>query len=212
MHSFLNYRWFAIASQEDRKPVAEFKSNDLVQTACFSCLPLLNFIHRAFVIQIYFWGLQYINLGNYCSLVDYFTDETIGIDFVSDFKFFASFWHDDSGFFVDGPCCHLERRLLHRSFFLKTWTKFNSAHRYPKKNQRNLNLKGLKLAQENLVRFSSPTDCGQNLRGKYQQFGLNLFFKTLRSHNSVYKYEIREILMLSGQNCLGKQKILFLLQ
>ncbi len=76
---FLNYRWFAIASQEDHKPFAEVKSNDLVQPACFSFLPLLNFIHCAFVIQIYYWGLQYINLGNYCSLVDYFTDATIGI-------------------------------------------------------------------------------------------------------------------------------------
>ncbi len=53
--------------------------------------------------------------------------------------------------------------------------------------------KGLKLARENIVRISSSTVCGPNLRGKYQQFGLNQLFKTLRSHNSVYKYEIREI-------------------
>ena len=68
------------------------------------------------------------------------------------------------------------------------------------KNQRNLNFKGLKWAQENIVRFSSPTASGPNLRGKYQHFGLNQFFKTLRSYNSVYKYEIREILILRGQN------------
>jgi hypothetical protein len=38
--------------QEDHKPVSESNSNDLVQPACFSCLPLLNIILCAFVIQI----------------------------------------------------------------------------------------------------------------------------------------------------------------
>ena len=77
----LKYVEWLMMCQEEHKPVSESNSNDLVQPACFSCLPLLNFIHRAFVVQIYYRGLQYKNLGNYCSLVDYFTDATIGIFF-----------------------------------------------------------------------------------------------------------------------------------
>ncbi len=50
------------------------------------------------------------------------------------------------------------------------------------KNLRNVNFKGLKLTVKNIVRFLSPTASGAN-------FGLNIFFKTSRSHNSVYKYE-----------------------
>jgi hypothetical protein len=71
-----------------------------------------------------------------------------------------------------------------------------------KKNLRNVNLKGLQLTLKNIVRFSSLTASGTNLRGKYQHFGLNLFFKTSRSHNSVYKYENKfgKILILRGQN------------
>jgi hypothetical protein len=53
------------------------------------------------------------------------------------------------------------------------------------KTPRKVNFKGLKVTWENLVQFSSAS--GTNLWGKYQHFGLNLFLKTLRSHNSVYK-------------------------
>jgi hypothetical protein len=49
--------------------------------------------------------------------------------------------------------------------------------------------KGLKLALKNLVRFLSTTASGAILRGKYQHYDLNQFFKTSRSHNSVYNYE-----------------------
>ncbi len=56
-----------------------------------------------------------------------------------------------------------------------------------KKNLRNVNFMGSKSTQKNKVRFSSAS--GSNLRGKYQHFGLNLIFKTSRSHNSVYNYE-----------------------
>ncbi len=70
------------------------------------------------------------------------------------------------------------------------------------------------MTRKNIVWFLSLTASGTNLRGKYQHFGLNLFFKILIYHNSVYKYEkkIGEILILRGQNWLGKQKVLFLLQ
>ncbi len=67
---------------------------------------------------------------------------------------------------------------------------------------------------KNIVRFSSPTASGTNFRGKYQHFGLNLFFKTSRSLNSVYKYERKrwEILILRAKIDWGSKKIQFLLQ
>ncbi len=98
--------------------------------------------------------------------------------------------------------------------FLKTWTTFNFAHDDPKKIHIYVNFKGLKLAMENLVWFSSPTASGAILRGKYQHFALDQLFETSRPHNSVYNYEkkVWEILILRGQNWLGRQKIQFLLQ
>jgi hypothetical protein len=40
---------------------------------------------------------------------------------------------------------------------------------------RNVNFKGLKSTQGNIVRFSSPSASGTDLRGKYQHLGLNFF-------------------------------------
>jgi hypothetical protein len=60
------------------------------------------------------------------------------------------------------------------------------------KNLRNF-VKGLKLNWKNIVRFSSPTASGTNLRSKYQHFGLSLFFKTSRTRNSVYKYDKKKL-------------------
>jgi hypothetical protein len=51
---------------------------------------------------------------------------------------------------------------------------------------------------KNLVRFSSPSAIGTNLRGKYQHFGLYLFVEISRSYNSVYKYENWKNLNLKG--------------
>jgi hypothetical protein len=58
-----------------------------------------------------------------------------------------------------------------------------------KQSEKNVNFQGLKLTVKNMVRFSSLTASGANLRGKYQHVGLNLFFKTSRTHNFVYKNE-----------------------
>jgi hypothetical protein len=58
-----------------------------------------------------------------------------------------------------------------------------------KKNQRNVNFKGLKFTRKSIVRFSSQTASVPNLRAKYHHFGLNLSIKTLRSYNSIYKYD-----------------------
>jgi hypothetical protein len=75
-------------------------------------------------------------------------------------------------------------------------------------------LRGLKLALKSLVRFSSPTASGAILRGKYQHFGLNQFFKTSRSHNSVYNYEKKSLRNpnFKGSKLTRKTKIQFLLQ
>ena len=78
-----------------------------------------------------------------------------------------------------------------------------------------VNSKGIKLALKDLGRFSSPTAFRAVLRDKYQHFDLYLLYKTLRSYNfCLKKYKIRvvNILILRGQNALGKQKIQFLLQ
>ncbi len=60
----------------------------------------------------------------------------------------------------------------------------------------------------------SLTASGVILRGKYQHFDLYLFYKnydlTILCKKGYKKIE--EILILRGQNALGKQKIQFLLQ
>jgi hypothetical protein len=50
-----------------------------------------------------------------------------------------------------------------------------------------------KIGFEKHRRFSSTTASGARLRGKYQHVGLNLFFKTSRFHNSVYKCEEKKL-------------------
>jgi hypothetical protein len=69
------------------------------------------------------------------------------------------------------------------------------------------------LASKNIARFSSATASGPDFRAKYQHFGLNLSFKSLRSYNFVCKYDKKlDNLILRGQNLRGKQKIWFVYQ
>ena len=76
-----------------------------------------------------------------------------------------------------------------------------------------VNSKGIKLALKNLGRFSSPTASRAILRGKYQHSDLYLSnIKIIQFCVKKYKIKVDNILILRGQNALGKQKILFLLQ
>jgi hypothetical protein len=82
------------------------------------------------------------------------------------------------------------------------------------KRQRMVSFKGIKLALKNIGRFSSPTAFRAVLSDKYQHYDLYLKYKILRSYNfgKKDKIKVEKILILRGQNALGKQKILFLLQ